>query len=336
MTKLVKRWYCDVCKVALFPTLEEACAHEEGCGKQQQIQEAPKLPEPRPAPQLSTKKPAKVIAPASKPNPTFMDHLAGYGSSYSSDEDQPLTTTATPVIKKPAKVMKMSKTIVNPSRREEVWWNNFNSLKRHYDENGSLTFHDTRLSAWLAYQRYSRTLSKEKLQALESIGYKSIKDHPERNEREWEEKFNAIKSNPLIRDRKVQMWLNRQRLQARSDRLSPTRKQRLLDLGINLQPKGRKCGGGLAISTVHEAKWTAMYSELEKYHERFGDVNVPARPRYAEDATLGTWVFNQRKRYHEVRPDGNPVLKENRIELLEKIGFKWNINRRHPGFKSIK
>jgi hypothetical protein len=38
MTKLVKRWYCDVCKVASFTTFEEAFDHEEACGgKQQQI-----------------------------------------------------------------------------------------------------------------------------------------------------------------------------------------------------------------------------------------------------------------------------------------------------------
>jgi hypothetical protein len=117
---------------------------------------------------------------------------------------------------------------VNLSMKEEVvWWSNFNSLKRHYDENGSLTVRCTRLSSWLTCQRHdAKTLSKEMLQALESIGCKTTKAHRERYVKDWEEKCNEIKKlNPHVRDRKVQMWLNRQRLLAVSDRLSPTREQ---------------------------------------------------------------------------------------------------------------
>jgi DNA polymerase III delta prime subunit len=81
-TKLVNRWVCDVCKVAVFPTLEEACLHEEACGMQQQVQEAPTLPAPSPSPPTSqepleeppepqaTKNPAKVVSPQA-PNSFF-------------------------------------------------------------------------------------------------------------------------------------------------------------------------------------------------------------------------------------------------------------------------
>jgi hypothetical protein len=138
----------------------------------------------------------------------------------------------------------------------------------------------------LTYQRHdAKTLSKEKLQALESIGCKTTKAHRERYVKDWEEKCNEIKKlNPHVRDRKVQMWLKQQRLLAVSDRLSPTRKQRLLDLGINLQPKSKKCEEEENLSTkANETKWMAMCSKLEKHHEKVGDVHVPRR--YAEEPT---------------------------------------------------
>ena len=72
--KTVNRWVCDVCKVAAFETLEEACVHEEACDKPHQVPEAPtKLPAPSPPTSqesleeppepLPTKKPAKIVSP---------------------------------------------------------------------------------------------------------------------------------------------------------------------------------------------------------------------------------------------------------------------------------
>ena len=215
--------------------------------------------------------------------------------------------------------------IVNPSRNE-VWWENFNAVKKFYKEHEHLTIPDVRLSGWLTYQRHeAKTLSNQQLEALQSIGYKSIRAYRETDDDRWEEKFNAIKSNPRTRDPKVLKWLQRQRWLAATDRLHATRKQRLLEIKVDLNPKCRDCTK-INSESINEIKWMANYNKLKKYVDRFGDVNVPRR--YAADPQLGNWVFNQRKRYHEVRPNGDRVLRKDRIELLEEIGFNWERNRR--------
>jgi hypothetical protein len=136
-----------------------------------------------------------------------MDLLAGHGSSYSSDEDQPRTTTATPVTKKPAKVMNMSKTTtplkvpVNPSKRQEVWSKNFQKIREFYEENGHLTLSTTyspeyaRLSKWLTFQRYrsTSTLRKDQLELLNGINYKTTPKHRKGNDTQWEVRYNQLK-----------------------------------------------------------------------------------------------------------------------------------------------
>jgi hypothetical protein len=215
--------------------------------------------------------------------------------------------------------------IAKPSR-EEVWWDNFKAVKKHYDEHGNLTVGDLRLSGWVTYQRHeAKTLSNQQLEALQSIGYKSTGACREIDAEKWEEKFNAVKSNPHTKDPKVIKWMHRQRWLAATGRLEATRKQRLLEIKVSLQLKNRK-GGKINSENMNEKKWMANYNKLKEYGDRSGDVNVP-RP-YPADPQLGNWVFNQRKRYHEVRQNGDRVTRKDRIELLEEIGFNWELNRR--------
>jgi hypothetical protein len=215
--------------------------------------------------------------------------------------------------------------IVNPSR-EEVWWDNFKAVKKHYDEHGNLTVGDLRLAGWLTYQRHeAKTLSNQKLEALQSIGYKSTGAYRETDAEKWEENFTIVKSNPHTKDPKVLKWMHQQRWLASTDRLQATRKQRLLEIKVNLHLKGRK-RGKINSESINETNWMAKYNKLKEYGDKFGDVNVPRR--YASDPQLGNWVFNQRKRYHEARQNGDKVSRKDRIDLLEEIGFNWELNRR--------
>jgi hypothetical protein len=220
--------------------------------------------------------------------------------------------------------------IFNPSR-DEVWWKNFDSVKRFYEEHEHLTIRDKRLSGWLSYQRHhAKTLSREKLEALESIGYKSVKAHRACDERDWEENFNRLISDPSARkQRKMQMWLARQQRIAASGRLEPTRKHRLSEHGIDVDLLHRTNRGKQQPSKASEQKWMEKYNVLVKYRKNHGDCKVPNR--FKDDPPLGNWVFNQRKRYHEVTADGLPNLEESRIKRLERIGFVWEINRRPSG-----
>jgi len=214
---------------------------------------------------------------------------------------------------------------VNPAK-DEVWWNNLAALKEHYDEHGNLTVRDLRLSGWLTYQRHEATmLSERQLEALQSIGYMSTKAYRESDEKTWEEKINAVKSNPHTREPYLVKWLHRQRVLAATDQLSPTRKQRLLEIGVDLRKKCARCRK-VNSKSDNETRWMAKYNKLKEYGDRIGNVNVPRR--YTADQQLSNWVFNQRKRYHELLPNGDRVLRKDRIELLEEIGFNWELNRR--------
>ena len=214
---------------------------------------------------------------------------------------------------------------INPSK-EEVWWNNLAALKEHYNKHGNLTVRDLRLSGWLTYQRHKATmLSEWQLEALRHIGFMSTKVYRESDEKRWEEKFNAVKSNPHTREPNLMKWLHRQCMLAATDQLSPTRKQRLLEIGVDLRKKCWSCRK-VDSKSVNETRWMSNYNKLKEYGDRIGNVNVPRR--YFTDQQLGNWVFNQRKRYHELLPNGDRVLRKDRIELLEEIGFNWELNRR--------
>lgn len=61
--------------------------------------------------------------------------------------------------------------------------------------------------------------------------------------------------------------------------------------------------------------WGEHYNELNDYKNTHNHCDVPFR----EDSTLGNWVWNQRKLYHEK----SPLMTADRIERLESIGFRW-------------
>jgi hypothetical protein len=175
----------------------------------------------------------------------------------------------------------------------------------------------------MSYQRHhAKTLNKDKLDALARINYKSVGVHRECDEREWETHFNQlVPASSTKKDRKLQLWIARQRRLVASGRLSETRKQRLLERGIDLHPASCAKRGREEPSKPNESNWMVQFAKLLKYLEEHGDCNVPTR--YTEDSSLGHWVGRQRSKYHEVGPDGLSKLTKNRIAKLEEIGFQW-------------
>jgi hypothetical protein len=63
----------------------------------------------------------------------------------------------------------------------------------------------------------------------------------------------------------------------------------------------------------HEVKWNKAYEELVEFHTANGHCNVPL-----DDSSLGNWVNQQRRS----RKNNNPT--NNRIKLLDDLGFAWN------------
>jgi hypothetical protein len=218
---------------------------------------------------------------------------------------------------------------VNPSRKE-VWSENFQTIKDFYEENGHLTLPKkdpdyARLSRWLTYQRHgSTTLRKDQLELLESINYETVPLYRDRDEDAWEDKYNRLKEvydetgHVKIKDneRGLACWLSRQRQSLRSNKLDPSRRERLGKLGIAKCHTMKK-----AKSQKLEVQWQAQFEKLKEYKRINGDCNVPHR--YEEDRSLGTWVSNQRRRNIQMK-DGIAVMNPDRMQKLVQLGFEWS------------
>ena len=74
---------------------------------------------------------------------------------------------------------------------------------------------------------------------------------------------------------------------------------------------------------ANEAVWRNRYEELGDYSKFHGDCMVPRN--YSENPELGIWVMLQRREYKR-RKEGkrNRYFTEERIRLLEEIGFDWD------------
>jgi hypothetical protein len=71
--------------------------------------------------------------------------------------------------------------------------------------------------------------------------------------------------------------------------------------------------------------WTKKYRELEEYIRIFGHTVVPFKdPTYTE---LSIWVNRQRQNYSLLKRGRSSPMTKDRIELLERIDFVWNVHQ---------
>lgn len=75
-------------------------------------------------------------------------------------------------------------------------------------------------------------------------------------------------------------------------------------------------------STGKGEQWFKRYNELKVYKAQHSNCNVPKR--FSSNPALGTWVSNQRS-LRRILLEGKPShMTEDRIRLLEEIGFEWH------------
>jgi len=68
--------------------------------------------------------------------------------------------------------------------------------------------------------------------------------------------------------------------------------------------------------------WMSKFEMLKKYKEKHGDFLVPR-----SDPHLGYWVSNQRKQYNYFKQEKKSFLTQERIGMLNSIGFVWNTRK---------
>ena len=119
-------------------------------------------------------------------------------------------------------------------------------------------------------------------------------------------------------------WVDRQRQMYKHTKkgcnISEERIELLEKIGFEWDRKRR-----IAIKSTHYDKlWCGYYQELLEFKKYYGHCNVPCK--YEANKQLGRWVDRQRQMYKHTKKGCN--ISEERIELLEKIGFEWDRKRR--------
>ena len=74
----------------------------------------------------------------------------------------------------------------------------------------------------------------------------------------------------------------------------------------------------------NEALWQEQCAKLKAYKADHGHCNVPKG--YKADKKLGNWVINQRTEYKDLQAGKSFAMTQERIGLLNKIGFEWDPN----------
>ena len=78
------------------------------------------------------------------------------------------------------------------------------------------------------------------------------------------------------------------------------------------------------IWNAHEQQWLQRLEELKEYKAYHGDCMVPTG--FDSNPQLAKWVDAQRFSYKSLKSGGYSALTKERIDLLEKEGFVWNVN----------
>ena len=129
------------------------------------------------------------------------------------------------------------------------------------------------------------------------------------DEHQWNEKYEELKSyfqknghsSVTSKEGSLSVWCVRQRQRYKKDKLS----QEKIDLLEKIN---------FAWDTI-EQKWDQNFKELKLYFQKNGHTSVPRG-----EGLLGNWCHNQRTIFNTGK------LNQERIDLLNNIGFKWKIN----------
>ena len=203
--------------------------------------------------------------------------------------------------------------------KDKLWSARFVEIQKYKNQHGdcNVPVGQGQLRRWVSKQRYfykRGELPQERIERLESIGFTW-----NYFEEDWKSRFNDLivysnehgDCNVPQSHGSLGFWVQTQR--------SIYKKGKLLQERIDLLE-----GIGFVWNPTDEA-WLQRFEELERYQQDNGDCNVSQR----HDA-LGKWVKEQRQRYKKGK------LIQERVDLLESIGFQWALSTQSSKKKSWK
>jgi hypothetical protein len=91
---------------------------------------------------------------------------------------------------------------------------------------------------------------------------------------------------------------------------------------VDNNKNNKKCQNYLRLLEYQGERWMERYNGLVKYYSMHGTCDVPYT--YTEDIGLVYWVKRQRHQQKRIKQGRHSNLNQNRIKLLNIIGFKWD------------
>lgn len=208
------------------------------------------------------------------------------------------------------------------SVKERNWLNYFELAKEYFQKHGDLNVNSgyekdgAKLGIWISTQRsnYKKgKLTDKQIEMLESIGmsWQRFAGRWEEAYRYAETYFNEFGALTPAADYitpdgfALGAWIATQRRKYSSGKLTEHRKVKLDRLNMIWNPS--------------EASWNEGYEHAARYHNNFGDLNIPLTFVCDDGYSLGAWIGNQRTRHRTGK------LTAEREKLLNELGMRWNI-----------
>ncbi|MDC3069748.1 Helicase associated domain protein, partial [Prochlorococcus sp. AH-736-D21] len=185
------------------------------------------------------------------------------------------------------------------------WGEYYEKLKIFKEEEGHLDIPSKHeIGIWVVNQRKlfkENKISDVRVKLLDDIGF--VWDTQKYR---WQQNFQKLREKGLNskvgnQDPILRNWKAKQRLMYKRGELSRNKIELLESIGFNWNPE--------------EDDWYSKFEELISFKKINGHLNVPQR-----GTPLGTWVSSQRK------SKSSGTINNKKVELLESIGFMWNVN----------
>lgn len=187
------------------------------------------------------------------------------------------------------------------------------------------------LARWVGVQRARKTkgiIRPEREAALDMLGFSWVVGRTGRRMQtdKWDAMFSRLTefhvANGHVRvpqiypaDKKLGLWVTTQRRKRRLEKLTASQIEKLNGLGFVWGFSGNDEVGEGSRITPFDHRWSAMLAMLCEFREEHGHCRVPTA--WAKNRRLASWVSVQRQRKKQNK------LHEDRVALLESLGFDW-------------
>ena len=265
--------------------------------------------------------------PAPKPPATIPTNTA---LSYANDPSEPMELPFNPLLDNGALIEPDTLAPTNTSKRDQNWRARYNELVAYQQRFGNadvpLNWPENKsLATWVINQRRkyrNDSLKQYQVDLLNAI------DFTWDRQKSWNERFAELEEFKKLhgtfiihsndeKHKELYVWCCNQRQQYRQ----------LMELGSSSLTSERvsllKSIGFLGQSaSVQKNSWNERLEELKEYKRQYGHTNVPRR--YNRNHKLGRWVDTQRTSYRLLKLGKSSPLTQDRIDMLNDIGFEWN------------